>query len=133
MGGVLLKFCTRVVGRDIFATCGSQNANKCEKSHRANFTPPRYLVFFLLRRAGVIEWQTQSIGHAHTQTRPGSLRRHPIITKMDNKSSDGRGDGVECTRQAGFPVAREGRIPGMPKFSSTSATSSQCCSGGVAL
>ena len=46
-----------------------------------------------------------------------------------NNSSDGGGDGVERTRQAGSPVAREGRMPGMPEFSSTSATSSAAPAG----
>ena len=49
--------------------------------------------------------------------------------KMDNNSSDGRGDGVECTRQAGSPVAGEGRMPGMPEFSSTGAKSSAAPAG----
>ena len=49
--------------------------------------------------------------------------------KMDNSISDGRGDAVECTRQAGSPVAGEGRIPGMPEVSSTSATSSAAPAG----
>ena len=43
---------------------------------------------------------------------------------MNNNSTDGRGDEIECTRSAGSPVAAEGRMPGMPEFSSTSATSS---------
>ena len=48
---------------------------------------------------------------------------------MDNSSSDGRGDEVECTRQAGSSVAGEGRIPGMPELSSTSAISSAAPAG----
>ena len=40
-----------------------------------------------------------------------------LRTKMDNKnSSDGRGFGAECTRQAGSPVAVEERMPGRPEF-----------------
>ena len=49
--------------------------------------------------------------------------------KMDDNGSDGRGDGVECTRQAGYPVAREGRMPGMPESSSTSAKPSAAPAG----
>ena len=41
-----------------------------------------------------------------------------------NSSSDDRGDGVECSRQACAPVAGEGWMPGMPGFSSTSTTPS---------
>ena len=48
---------------------------------------------------------------------------------MDNSSSNGHGDGVEYTRQAGSPVAGEGRMPGMPEFSSASATSSAAPAG----
>ena len=44
--------------------------------------------------------------------------------KMDNNSNDGCGDGVKCTGQDGSPVAGEGRMHGMPGFSSTSATPS---------
>ena len=48
---------------------------------------------------------------------------------MNNNSTDGRGDEIECTRSAGSPVAAEGRMPGMPEFSSTSATSSAAPAG----
>ena len=48
---------------------------------------------------------------------------------MDNNSSDGRGDGVECTGQARSPVAGDGRMPRMLESSSTSATSSDAPAG----
>ena len=98
--------------------------------NRANFTLPRYLVFFLLSRAGIIDWQTQ----LDTRTYPDAACFSTATSdhhraKMDNNSSDGRGDGVECTRQAGFPEAGEGRMPGMHEFSGISATSSAAPAG----
>ena len=56
-------------------------------------------------------------GHNWTRTCPGAACFFTASSdhhraKMEN-SSDGRGDRVECTRQAGSPVAGEGRMPGM--------------------
>ena len=83
---------------------------------------------------------TDTIGHAHTQTRPASLRRHPIITAPKwtttaTTAAMAAGTGLNAHGRPVLPVAGEGRMPGIAEFSSTSATSSAapagvlCCDG----
>ena len=75
-----LEFYTRAGSPGVFATCGPQNTNKCENSHRAHFTPPRQLGFFVLRGARIIDWQAELDTHIVVDVLTLTRIIKPVVT-----------------------------------------------------
>ena len=74
-----------------------------------------YSVLFLLRKVGIIDWQTE-FGHAHTQTRPAPLRRPPMITapKWKTTATMAAGTGLNAHGRPVFKWPGRGGRPGCP-------------------
>ena len=116
-----LDFYTRAGNRDVFATCGPQNTTQKRKIAQGKFYPTAIFSVIFLRRAGITgreNWTRAYPDAACFSTAPSDHHR----TNMDNNSNDDRRDGIKCTRQAGALAAGDGRMPGMPGFSSTITT-----------
>ena len=111
-----LEFYTRPGSRDIFSTFDPRNTYQGEKSHGANFTFYPTAIFSVLFVAQSRNyWLADRIGHAHTQTRPASQRRHPIIIAPKRTTAAmAAGTGLNAHGRPVLPWPGRGGCPGCP-------------------